>query len=427
MGAEAQKFRAVSTSVLPVGAALGAPIYDQNNTKLLGAGVVITTELLERLRERGIHSVIISLRDMARLFAFQPQGTAKQGLASRHGNPCTLASSTSNALDLRIDSGHALQLPASAEKFKRKVRRRGTEPYAQETLNRFSQHHEESIDELKEIAGTLIRKQAADLRRLRAISIRSLEHAAEDIDLFACLGANPHFSDFPSRHSVHVATVAIAIAIEMDLSERVIVELAIGCLIHDLGMLAVPHANFEQERELSDEEFAEIAKHPVLTVELFADHLTSLPFTSLLVAYQMHERPNGAGYPRGRSADEIHALAKIAAVADAYTALVSPRPHRPGLQPYHAVRTILKEVTDGLYDPAAVRALLRTLSLFPLGSFVSLQDDVVGRVIRSNPDKYDRPILEIWNRSNLEAKPQILDLSRSELQIERTLAQLPKA
>lgn len=84
-------------------------------------------------------------------------------------------------------------------------------------------------------------------------------------------------------------------------------------------------------------------------------------------------------------------------------------------------------MTDGLYDPAAVRALLRTLSLFPLGSFVSLQDDVVGRVIRSNPDKYDRPILEIWNRSNLEAKPQILDLSRSELQIERTLAQLPKA
>jgi HD-GYP domain-containing protein (c-di-GMP phosphodiesterase class II) len=224
-----------------------------------------------------------------------------------------------------------------------------------------------------------------------------------------------------------VATVAIAIGIEMDLSERVIVELAIGCLIHDLGMLAIPHANFEQERELSDEEFAEIAKHPVLTVELFADHLTSLPFTSLLVAYQMHERPNGAGYPRGRSAEEIHALAKIAAVADAYTALVSPRPHRPGLQPYHAVRTILKEVTEGLYDPAAVRALLRTLSLFPLGSFVSLQDDVVGRVIRSNPDKYDRPILEIWNRSNLKAKPRILDLSRSELQIERTLAQLPSA
>jgi HD-GYP domain-containing protein (c-di-GMP phosphodiesterase class II) len=427
MGVETQKYRTVSTSVLTVGATLGAPIYDQNNTKLLGAGVVITSELLERLRERSIHSVVISLRDMARLFAYQPQGTANQAPDSRQGTPCKLASSTSNALDLRIDSGHALQMPAGADAFKRKVKRRGAEPYSQETLNRFSRHHEQAINELKEITDTLLRKQAADLQKLRTISTQSLAHAAEDIDLFACLGANPYFSEFPSRHSVHVASVAIAMAIEMELPERPIIDLAIGCLIHDLGMLALPQAPHEQQRELSDEEFVEIAKHPVLTVEMFANYLASLPFPSLLVAYQMHERPNGSGYPRGRTSDEIHALAKIAAVADAYTALVSPRPHRPGLQPYHAVRFLLKNVSEGLYDPAVVRALLRTISLFPLGSFVALQDDLVGKVIRSNPDKYDRPVVEIWQRTDLKAKPRILDLSRSEVQIQRTLAQLPQS
>ena len=425
MGAELPKFRAVSTSVLPIGTALGAPIYDQNNTKLLGAGVVITSELLDRLRERGIHSVTISLRDLARLFTYRPQGTAKQGLPLRRNVACPLASSTSNALDLRIDSGHALQVSSTGEPFKRKVRRRGAVPYAEEMLNRFSQSHEETIDELQELGNTLIRKQTADLHRLRDISGQSLQHAAEDFDLFVCLGANPHFSDFPSRHSMHVAGVAIAIGITMDLSERSIVELAIGCLIHDLGMLAIPHANHEQERELNDEEFSEIAKHPVLTVELFADNLASIPFTSLLVAYQMHERPDGSGYPRGRRDNEIHELAKIAAVADAYTGLVSPRPHRPGVQPYHAVRTLLAEVGEGFYDPAAVRALLRTISLFPLGSFVSLQDDLVGKVIRSNPDRYDRPILEVWSRSDLTTPPQIVDLSQSGLRIERTLARLP--
>ncbi len=427
MGAESQKFRAVSTAVLPVGTALGAPIYDQNNTKLLGAGVIITSELLERLRERGIHSVIISLRDLARLFAYQPQGTAKQGLAQRRNTECPLASSTSNSLDLRIDSGHALQIPSHGAPFKRKVRRRGAVPYLEEMSSRFSQYHEETIDELRELTDMLIRKQSTDLHRLRGISGQSLQHAAEDFDLFVCLGANPHFSDFPPRHSVHVANVAIAIGITMELSEQSLVELTIGCLIHDLGMLVIPHANFEQERELSDEEFTEIAKHPVLTVELFADHLATIPFASLLVAYQMHERSNGAGYPRGRRDDEIHDLAKIAAVADAYTALVSPRPHRPGLQPYRAVRTLLVEVGEGFYDPAVVRALLQTISLFPLGSFVSLQNDLVGRVIRSNPDSYDRPILEVWDRSDLKTPPQIVDLSQSDLQIERTLARLPQA
>ena len=130
-----------------------------------------------------------------------------------------------------------------------------------------------------------------------------------------------------------------------------------------------------------------------------------------MVAYQMHERLNETGYPRGFGADHIHDLAKIAAVSDVFTALVSPRPHRQGMMPYYAIKEILYAVNEGLYDADVVRALLHTTSLFPIGSYVSLHDDRVGRVIRSNGGKYTEPVVEVWEQGNLNAQPVIVDVS----------------
>ena len=62
-------------------------------------------------------------------------------------------------------------------------------------------------------------------------------------------------------------------------------------------------------------------------------------------------------------------------------ALVSPRPHRPALLPYHAITKMLLDVKEGLFDSTVVRGLLHTVSLFPIGSFVELSDGRVGKTI----------------------------------------------
>ena len=208
--------------------------------------------------------------------------------------------------------------------------------------------------------------------------------AAEDLDLFVCLGINPPSDDYPTRHSLHVAMLAMAIGAIAGWDEATLIELGIGCLIHDVGMERVRGVNPRDSRVFSRSEFEEIAKHPVYTLELIRQQPDRIPPASRIVAYQMHERCDGSGYPRGRTGCQIHELAKIAAVADVYVALVSPRPHRPGTIPYHAMERILHDVKAGLLDPNVVSALLRTVSLFPIGSFVGLSDGRIGKVIRTN-------------------------------------------
>jgi HD-GYP domain-containing protein (c-di-GMP phosphodiesterase class II) len=133
-----------------------------------------------------------------------------------------------------------------------------------------------------------------------------------------------------------------------------------------------------------------------------------------MVVYQMHERANGSGYPRGRQANQIHDLAKIAAVADVFVALTSERPHRPGMMPYYALERILRGVKDGLYDAAVVRALLKTVSLFPVGSFVSLTDGRTGKVVRANGEHYARPVVLAWDDADSIGTQAVVDLSKDD-------------
>ena len=56
---------------------------------------------------------------------------------------------------------------------------------------------------------------------------------------------------------------------------------------------------------------------------------------------------------------------------------------------------ILHGARKGLYDTSVVRALLHTVSLFPIGSHVEISDGRVGKVVRSNRDAYTSPIIEV--------------------------------
>ena len=207
--------------------------------------------------------------------------------------------------------------------------------------------------------------------------------------------------------------LAMSIGVQMGLDYEALMDLGLGCLMHDLGMLRVSSPTYRSKRVLDEAEFLEITRHPVETFELLERSCDSLPIASRMVAYQIHERCNGSGYPRGRTAEQIHPLAKIAAVADTHVALATSRPHRPGMLPYYIIETILQGVQQGLFDASVVRALLHTFSLFPIGSFVKLSDDRVGKVIRANRHEYVNPVIETWQPGRRGLGTEILDLSQT--------------
>jgi hypothetical protein len=420
----------IPTSLLKEGAVLSAPVHDQQlNTKLLSSGVPITGELLQGLRRRAIHTVVVEQGDVARLSLYQPQGTIRVASAQRSGFRSTLETNHSRELDSKAENPPELQLRKTGDPFAQRILQHATCPYDADLIARFGIFHQQSLEFLEGLYTSLTDPSGSRgkpaFERLESTCLQALSEAAEDMDLFLCLGANPFALDYPHRHSLHVAMVAIGIGSALKLDKRTLVELGIGCLLHDTGMLRLENEVYRAERILEPIEFRKITKHPVLTFELLEPCLDRVPVGARMVAYQMHERCDGGGYPRGRRSDQIHELAKIAAVADTYVALVSPRPHRRGMLPYFALEKVLHGVRDGLFDSRAVRGLIESISLFPIGSYIATSDDRIGRVIRSGRGNFDQPLIELWGRRELHKPPSLVDLAHEpDIKILRPLARL---
>jgi HD-GYP domain-containing protein (c-di-GMP phosphodiesterase class II) len=195
-------------------------------------------------------------------------------------------------------------------------------------------------------------------------------------------------------HCLQMSLLGMALAIEMGMSEAEICLVGLSGLLHDWGMTRVPEAIVSAKRVLSRVEFLEIQKHPMYTLDLLRS-ISGIPARVPLICFQVHEQPNGRGYPRGRQHENIHPAARILHVADVYLALTSQRPFRPPVTPAAAMRCLLVQARDNAVDPAAVASLLNVMSLFPIGSYVLLSDGSMARVVRRNGDKYTTPIVEI--------------------------------
>jgi response regulator RpfG family c-di-GMP phosphodiesterase len=125
----------------------------------------------------------------------------------------------------------------------------------------------------------------------------------------------------------------------------------IGGRLHDIGKIGVPDGILLKPGKLTDEEFAEIKKHPV-TGKSIIEPITSLAEV-IPIVHLHHERWDGKGYPLGLGGKEIPLWARFTAVADTYHALVSDRPYRKGM-PEEKALGIIREESGRQLCPDAV-------------------------------------------------------------------------
>src|SRR5262249_8593781 len=108
-----------------------------------------------------------------------------------------------------------------------------------------------------------------------------------------------------AEHCLQMSLLGMALAIEMGMSEADICLVGLSGLLHDWGMARVPESIVNAKRVLSRVEFLEIQKHPMYTLDLLRS-ISGIPSRVPLICFQVHEQPNGKGYPRGRQHENIH-------------------------------------------------------------------------------------------------------------------------
>ena len=136
---------------------------------------------------------------------------------------------------------------------------------------------------------------------------------------------------YTASHSSAVVEHALAVGKLLGLSEEGMRTLRFGAIFHDLGKIAVPEAILNKRGPLTASERGEIEQHTIVGERI----LSSVPFLKdvLPLVRHEHERWDGRGYPDGLEGEDIPFGARIILACDAFDAMTSDRPYRPGNVP----------------------------------------------------------------------------------------------
>lgn len=131
--------------------------------------------------------------------------------------------------------------------------------------------------------------------------------------------------------------------------------LRIAGLVHDVGRIALPGRLFKKKGRFRHDERKLMQEHCRIGADIM-DGVTEMNRLAEIVRHH-HEHYDGGGYPKGLAGNEIPIESRIIAVADAYVAMTSPRPHRPRLSPEDAIERIRHEAGKQ-FDPTIVEVFL---------------------------------------------------------------------
>ena len=158
-------------------------------------------------------------------------------------------------------------------------------------------------------------------------------------------------------HGDRVAALAEPVARELGWDQERIRSLRRSAPLHDVGKVKLRPQLVGKPGPLTLEEMAEIRVHPeagarlVLPLKRFHEALPYVLFH--------HERWDGDGYPAGLTGRRIPLEARILAIADAFDAMISPRPYRKSLSHEHALAQV-EAGAGSQFDPVAAELFVKS-------------------------------------------------------------------
>jgi diguanylate cyclase (GGDEF)-like protein len=206
--------------------------------------------------------------------------------------------------------------------------------------------HGASVTALLSAAVTTLEEakgSGGDAIRIASLGERGSEPAASSFDVLKGLVLAVDTKDrYTKRHSEDVARYAMFIARRIGLDEDLVRSIQVSGLLHDVGKIGIPDDILRKPGRLTAEEMGVLQQHVALG-DMIVRELPDLETVRAGIRYH-HERWDGRGYLEQLEGEQIPLIARVLAVADAFSAMTTTRPYRKALD--------LREALDRLGDAA---------------------------------------------------------------------------
>ncbi|NLP16092.1 MAG: HD domain-containing protein [Clostridiales bacterium] len=316
---------------------LAKDILNDSNSVLMKTGTVVKKEYISRLKELNIEFIYV-------------EDEIAQGV------------SLTDSLELQIK-----------DQCQEAVR---------EILTKYSYHTDNELEEIITIADEII----YDIMREPEViyNISSIRNKSEGT----------------YSHSLNVCALSVILALKMKIPRKKVREIAIGCLLHDIGFtyITMDYSDLIMD-ECSEKEQNEIKKHIIYGYSA-VEKMEWLTPTSKDIIISHHERMDGTGYPFRLKGEKIKIGSRIAAICDEFDSRVYGN-LVPKMKVHDAIDLIVSQA-GVKFDLEVVKAFVASVAAYPIGALVITNDNEIGIVLRQNPKCPTRPVIRIIQLANGE-------------------------
>jgi HD-GYP domain-containing protein (c-di-GMP phosphodiesterase class II) len=256
----------------------------------------------------------------------------------------------------------------------------------------------------------------------RPVDLRKAKRAVQGIvDLileeeFSLLGltAIKNHDEYTFQHSVNVSILAIALGQRLGMSKKMLGELGVAAILHDLGKATIPAWVLNKAGTLTPDEWKLMVDHPVQGVKMIARMrgLNDLALRSMIVAFEHHLNYDKSGYPDIAGRMDQCLFSRIVAVVDCFDAMTAHRAYRrSAFTPYEALHQMISK-NRKKFDPLLLKAFINTVGMYPAGTVVLLDTNEIAVVVAHNPHDVFRPKVQVVaDKDRKPVQGAVLDLS----------------
>jgi HD-GYP domain-containing protein (c-di-GMP phosphodiesterase class II) len=218
-----------------------------------------------------------------------------------------------------------------------------------------------------------------------------------------------------NNHSLADCTLAMILGQTLGYDLMKLHELATGVLLHDIGLLQLPHHLFRTSAPLSGEDLATFRHHPRLGA-IAIEAQRGFSQTVRQIAAEHHVTPDGHGYPSEASAGSTAEASRIVMIADRYDELLTGFGGLRPLPSHAAVQQLFQEGKFGRLDLGLLSVFIKLLGIYPVYSFVELNTKEQGMITRINPATLHQPIVALTydETGSLYRNPLTVNLSNQD-------------
>ena len=239
-----------------------------------------------------------------------------------------------------------------------------------------------ALEEVKDVAEKASHS-VAGVRKARRLAQTMVDLIQDDTSLMVGLTSIREYDDYTYTHSVNVALLATCLGKRIGLSQLSLEHLIICGLFHDLGKVGVPKDIILKESKLSNDEWEQMQRHPLIGVRkiLRLQAPRSLRSRIILGPFEHHLNPDLSGYPKTHFMKRLSLFGKILRIADVYDALTSERSYRPrAFSPEEALRNMWKARGTN-FDPVLLKIFVDMIGIYPVGTILELDSREIGLVM----------------------------------------------